>query len=227
MISSNRAVTLCGRRLSGRQHICAFVDSRDEQYQILNPFFREGIEAGEEVVTIVEPSFQGEHLERMRAGGLAVDAAVAAGQLKLLASDETYLKDRVFVVERMYSLLEEALRNATRSARRAVRAYGDMDWVLRNLPTTDELMAYEARVNLLTPQYDCTLLCVYDMNRCSGRMVADILATHSHVILDGNVQENPYFVEPLAYLKRVALRRKYPAPIQKSLEESRRVDGFG
>jgi hypothetical protein len=66
MILSNRAVTLCGQRLSGRQHICAFVDSRDEQYQILNPFFREGIEAGDEVVTIVESGFQGEHLQRMR-----------------------------------------------------------------------------------------------------------------------------------------------------------------
>jgi hypothetical protein len=117
----------------------------------------------------------------------------------------------------MYTLLEEALRNAARGPRGWVRAYGDMDWVLRNLPTTDELMAYEARVNLLTPQYDCTLLCAYDINRCSGRVVADILATHSHVILDGKLQENPYFVEPLAYLKRVALRRKYPAPIQKSV----------
>ncbi len=215
MISSNRAVTLCGTRLSGCQHVCAFVDSRDEQYRILNPFFQEGIEAGEEIVTIVETGFQAEHLQRMRAGGVAVDAAIAAGQLKLLTSNETYLKDRVFVVERMYTLLEEALRNAAQGPRGAVRAYGDMDWVLRNLTTTDELMAYEARVNLLTPQYECTLLCVYDINQCSGQLVADILATHSHVILGGKVQENPYFVEPLAYLKRV-LRRKYPAPIQKS-----------
>jgi hypothetical protein len=221
MTPPNRAITLCGQRLSGRQHICAFVDSTDQQYQILNPFFQEGIDAGEEVVTIVESGFHGEHLQRMRAGGVAVDPAIAAGQLKLLASDETYLRDRVFVVERMYALLEEALRNAGQGSRRPVRAYGDMDWVLRNLPTTDELMTYEARVNLLTPQYDCTLLCAYDVNQCSGRVVADILATHSHVILDGQVQENPYFVEPLAYLKKVALRRKDPAPIRRSSEAER------
>jgi hypothetical protein len=181
---------------------------------VLNPFFREGIETGEELVTIVESGFHAEHLRRMRAGGVAVDAAIATGQLKLLASDETYLRDRVFVVERMYALLEKTLRTAERGPRGRVRAYGDMQWVLQNLPTTDELMMYEARVNLLTPRYDCTLLCVYDLNQCSGRVVADILATHSHVILAGEVQENPYFVEPLAYLNRVALRRKQPAPIR-------------
>jgi hypothetical protein len=114
MPSSARAVTLCGQRLSGRQHICAFVDSTDEQYQLLNPFFREGIETGEELVTIVESGFHAEHLRRMRAGGVAVDAAIATGPLKLLASDETYLRDRVFVVERMYALLEETLRTAER-----------------------------------------------------------------------------------------------------------------
>lgn len=226
MISSNRIVTLCGHRLSGPQHVCAFYDSRDEQYRILNPFLKEGLEAGEDVVTIVESGFHREHLQRMRAGGLAVDAAIAAGQLKLLASDETYLKDRVFVAERMCALLEEALRDAARDARAGVRAYGDMDWVLRSLPTTDDLMAYEARVNLLAPQYDCTLLCMYDMNRCSGRVVADLLATHSHVILDGKIHENPYFAEPLAYLKKVALRRRQPAPILRSSPESRKVSGL-
>jgi hypothetical protein len=159
MTPLNGAVTLCGKRLPGSQHICAFVDSTDEQYQILNPFFREGIDAGEEIVTIVESEFHDEHLRRMRAGGVGVEAAITTGQLKLLASETTYLSDGVFVIERMHALLEEALRNAGGGPRARVRAYGDMEWVMRNLPTTDDLMMYEARVNQLTPRYDCTLLC--------------------------------------------------------------------
>jgi hypothetical protein len=214
MASANCAVTLCGRRLPGRQHVCAFVDSTDEQYRILNPFFREGIDAGEEVVTIVESEFHREHLQRMRAGGVAADEALAKGQLKLLASEDTYLKDGVFVIERMHGLLEDALRDAERGPRGRVRAYGDMEWVLRSLPTSDDLMMYEARVNQLIPRYDCTLLCVYDVNQCSGRAMADILATHPYVILGGELQENPYYVEPEVYLHKIALRRPHPAPIK-------------
>jgi hypothetical protein len=214
MTLPNRAVTLCGQCLSGRQHICAFVDSTDEQYRILNPFFREGIDAGEEVVTIVESEFHGEHLRRMRAGGVGVDAAVATGQLKLLASEVTYLNDGVFVIERMHALLEESLRNAVRGPRGRVRAYGDMEWVMRNLPTSDDVMMYEARVNQLTLRYDCTLLCVYDLNQCSGQAVADLLATHPYVVLGGRLQENPYYLEPEVFLRRVSLRRAGPSPIR-------------
>jgi hypothetical protein len=130
MIQPIRSVTLCGQQLSGPQHICAFFDSRDEQYEILNPYFREGLDNGEEVVTIVESAFHDEHLRRMRAGGVAVDAT-AEGQLKLLASEGTYARDGVFVVERMYALLEETLRNAQRGPYGRVR--------------TCELMMYEAQ----------------------------------------------------------------------------------
>lgn len=208
-----RGVTLCGHRVPCR-HVCAFVSSMDEQYRILNPYFHEGIESGEEVLTIVESGFHGEHLERMRNGGVAVDPALESEQLRVVASEDTYLLGGMFVVDRMYMLLEEQLRNAAKGPRGRLRVYGDAVWILRNLQTTDELMAYEAKVNLLASQYDCTLLCVYDINECSGQVVADALATHSHVILGERVHENPFFVEPLEFLKSVALRRPRPAPIQ-------------
>lgn len=208
MVTTARPVTLCGHRLSGVQHICAFFDSREEQYDALNPYFQEGLENGEEVVTIVESEFHGEHLRRMREGGVEVDRAAASGQLKLLSSEETYMKDGVFVVDRMCELLEDALRKAQLGPYGRIRTCGDMEWALRNLPGSEDLMAYEARVNLLAPRYDCTLLCVYDANRFSGRAVADVLATHSHVVLGGRVVENPYFVEPVSYLKTLIQRRR-------------------
>ena len=50
---------------------------------------------------------------------------------------------------------------------------------------SDELMAHEANVNLLASRHPCTLLCVYDINQCSGQVSADALTTHSHLILVG------------------------------------------
>lgn len=208
-----RPVSLCGHAVPCR-HLCAFVSSRDEQYRILNPYFQEGLAWGDEVVTIVESDYHAEHLRRMREGSVAVDEGLASGQLRVLASEDTYLRDGIFVVERMCALLEEQLRNATQGPRGRIRVYGDALWVLRNLHTTDELMAYEAKVNLMAAEYDCTLLCVYDINHCSGQVVADALATHSHVVLGERVHENPYYVEPLEFLKTVALRRPHPARIR-------------
>jgi hypothetical protein len=207
MQESVRTATLCGQALHGLQHVCAFFDSRDEQYEILNPYFREGLECGDEVVTIVESSFHDEHVQRMSAGGISVGEAREAGQLKVLASEESYLKDRVFVVERMYLMLEEVLRSASQGPFGSVRTMGDMEWALHNLPGTDDLMVYEARVNQLAVHHDCTLLCAYDINRFSGRVIGDVLATHSHVIINGKLHENPYYVDPVTYLHKLALRR--------------------
>ena len=82
-----------------------------------------------------------------------------------------------------------------------------MEWALKNCDGTEELIVYEARVNELAPLHDCTLLCAYDITRFSGRVIADVLATHSHVLLNGQVHENPMYIEPLVYLKKLALRR--------------------
>jgi hypothetical protein len=212
MPSRQRTISLCGESLQGLQHVCAFFDSRDEQYDILNPYFREGLDTGDEVVTIVESSFHDEHMQRMAGGGVPVGASMESGQLQVLASEESYLKDNVFVVERMYSMLEEVLRNASSGPYGSVRTMGDMEWALKNLPGTDELMMYEARVNLLAAHHDCTLLCAYDVNRFSGRVITDVLATHSHVIINGQLHTNPYYVDPVTYLGKLALRKRPESP---------------
>jgi hypothetical protein len=191
--------TVCGHRLDDATHICAFFDSSKEEYACIVPYFAEGLEQGEQVVTIRDNAHHGEHLDRLRQGELAVDDAVAAGQLKVMASEDTYLKDECFEVERMFSMLMEALESGEKDFKR-VRTCGEMSWALRNLAGTDQLMEYEARVNQLLSKHDCTLMCVYDVNRFSGRVLLDALSTHPHVIVNGKLVKNQYFVEPMEYL---------------------------
>jgi hypothetical protein len=213
MPRSPRRVTLCGHALDDVRHVCAFFDSVDEQYEALNPYFSEGLAQREEVLTIVESDRHDDHVRRMEAGGVPTDTALASGQLKVLASDDTYLKDGIFVADRMFDTLQRALEDSRRGPNAGIRTCGDMEWALKNLPGTDELMQYESRVNLLTSEYDCTLLCVYDLNRFSGRAVADVLATHSHVILGGRMYENPYFTDVPTFLQLFALRRASMVPL--------------
>ncbi|HET7655510.1 MAG TPA: MEDS domain-containing protein [Luteimonas sp.] len=192
-----------------------FTESEEERYRILNPFIAEGIETGEEILTIVDAPSRGEHARQMKAGGVPVDDAVASGQMRILASEDTYGRDGTFAAERMHALLEEVLEEASRGQWGRLRITGDANWILRTMQGGDELMAYEAKVNLLAPHYECTLLCVYDINECSGQVIADALATHSHVILGGRLHRNPHYVEPLEFLKKVALRRKRASPVAK------------
>lgn len=48
----------------------------------------------------------------------------------------------------------------------------------------------------------------YDINQISGRAVADILATHSHVLMNGKIHKNPNFVPPFEYLQQLIRKPK-------------------
>jgi len=112
-----------------------------------------------------------------------VDEKLSSCQLKMLSASQTYVQDGVFVAEGVLDLFKQSLSDGERGSYRRVRACGDMEWALLNLPGTEELMEYEARVNVLAQQHDCTLMCTYHVNRFSGRLITEVLATHSHVLL--------------------------------------------
>jgi hypothetical protein len=107
-------------------------------------------------------------------------------------------------------MLEDVLKAAESSPFKRVRTCGDMSWALREMPGTDELMEYESRVNVFTQKHDCTLMCVYDVNKFSGRAVMDVLATHPMVVMGDRIYENPYYVEPAQYLRTLLHRGSSP-----------------
>lgn len=201
-------LTICGETLHAPIHICAFFDSRDEQYEVILPYITEGLERREKVINILESAGHGEHRECLAQAGIAVEEKTASGQLDILASEETYLKGGSFAAEKMLKLLEDALIEANNEGYASVRACGEMVWALKNLPGTDELIEYEARLNFLTPKHSCSLICMYDISRFSGRVLTDVLATHSHVIMNGKIHQNPYYIEPLKFLPSLQRRRQ-------------------
>ncbi|QJR12141.1 hypothetical protein DSM104443_03225 [Usitatibacter rugosus] len=212
-----RPVSVCGERIPYATHICAFFESEAQEYDCLVPYFTEGLEQDEQVVTIRDAARLNEHKrgleDRMQ---ISLDDCIQREQLRVLASEETYLRDGFFGNERMGLMLEEVLKAAEASPYKRVRTCGDMTWALREMPGTDELMEYESRVNVFTREHDCTLMCVYDVNKFSGRAVMDVLATHPMVVMGDRLYENPYYVEPTEYLR--TLLKRGSAPLAKAVE---------
>jgi hypothetical protein len=190
-----RPVRLCGEQIGRPGHICAFFNSREEEYDTLLPYFRDGIEAGDQIVNVLDAERLSDHRERLSAAGLPGDDRIA-----IASSEDTYLSGGAFDMERMVGFVRDHLAMAAIEGRR-IRTAGWMDWIQRNAPGTERVLEYEARMNLLVPDFDCTFLCVYDLAKFDARMLIDILATHPYVILRGRVRKNSFYVPPLVYLK--------------------------
>lgn len=201
-------VTICGEVLYAPIHVCAFFDSRDDQYNVILPFINEGLERQEKVINILEKACHHDHCQRLSEGGVSLKEKATSRQLDILASEDTYLKGGSFGAEKMLLLLEDALIEAQDEGFSSVRACGEMVWALKDVPGTDELIEYEARLNFLTPKHSCSLICMYDVSKFSGRVLADVLATHSHVIMNNRIHKNPYYIEPLEFLPTLQRRRQ-------------------
>lgn len=209
--------TVLGYPLPPSVHMCAFFDSDDQEHECLVPYFAEGLARNEQVVSIRDACVCKAHVARLReAKAFPVDEAIATNRLRVLASEETYLHSGVFEVDRMFRMIAQTLQEATRSGFKRVRTCGDMSWALRDMPGTDELMQYESRVNQLTKEHDCTLMCTYDTNRFSGRAIMDVLATHPFTLVGDRIYENPYYVPPEQFM--TTLLRRGSAPLARIAE---------
>ncbi len=192
-----KSIRLCGQEIDQPGHICAFFASRDEEYETLIPYLKEGVEAGEEVLNVLDAARLADHRDRLEAAGIPTDNGV-----RISSSEDTYLAGGHFDMARMVDFVRDQLAHAATRGR-CVRTAGWMQWMQRAAPGTEHVMEYEARMNLLVPTFDCTFMCVYDLPRLHGETVVDIMATHPYVILRGQIRQNPFFVPPEIYLREL------------------------
>src|SRR3546814_814439 len=78
--------------LNADGHVCGLFHSEDEQYSVLMPFIKEGLDNGERAWHVIDPARRDEHVRRLGEAGIDVGAAEARGQFVLLDWSQTYLQ---------------------------------------------------------------------------------------------------------------------------------------
>ena len=108
-------------------------------------------------------------------------------------SETTYLRDGDDVLPSLLAFLRQTLADA-KTHEHCVRTWGEMNWVGRGEVPIQEVLAYEAHVSELTTDFECTLICVYDLAHTPSSIMSDVLATHPYAIVKGGLRPNPYYV---------------------------------
>ncbi len=206
-----KQVSLCGAVLDRHRHICAFFNSREEEYRILLPFIQEGLEQGEKAFHIVDARHRPERLRRMEEAGVDLAEAERQGKIEVRVWEEAYLQGGQFDQDAMLALIEEVLQSGKAANHGLTRLWANMEWALEDRPGVDDIVEYESRLNYVLPKYDDAVVCTYDLAKFSATVVMDILRTHPMVIVGGILQENPFFVPPDEFLKELQERRERQA----------------
>jgi hypothetical protein len=205
-MSHPNQVRLAGSVLDRSRHVCAFFHDKEEEYQVLLPFIKEGFDQGDRAFHMVDPWHRAEHLRRLHEAGIDVAEAERKGQLEVRRWEDAQFRDGHFDQNRMLGFLEEALAGGTARGFPMTRLMADMEWALEDRPGLEHFLEFETRVNYLAPKYDDVLCCTYNLARFGASIIMDILRTHPMVIIGGILQENPFFVPPDEFLRELRER---------------------
>ena len=201
MTETKQPVRLAGSVLNRTCHACAFFNSREEEYDVLLPFAKEGYERGEKLFHVVDREHRPERLRRLAEAGIA--RTRAEGQVEVRPWEDAYLRGGRFDKNAMLALIQEALEGGKAGGYGLTRLWANMEWALEELPGVEDLVEYETRLNHVLPKYDDVVVCTYDLNKFGAGVVMDIMRTHPMVIIGGILQENPFFVPPDEFLREL------------------------
>lgn len=152
--SDRREVRLAGVPLGRARHVCALFHDSDEWYEVLLPFIRDGFQAGDKAVHLIDGRRRAEHLERLKQGGIDVAGAERGGQLVVKTWDQAQLRGGRFDQRAMAAFLEGILKEGKAQGYRLTRLIGQVEWALQDLPGVGDLVEFETRLNYILPQYD-------------------------------------------------------------------------
>jgi DcmR-like sensory protein len=150
---TDEPINFAGSPLGKYRHICAFFHSPDEEYRVLLPFIKEGIEQKQKAFHIVDPKRREDHLGRLRSAGIDTVEAEKTGQLQVKRWEEAYLRQGHFDQDAMLALIEEVLQSGPREGFTLTRLVANMEWALEDRPGVNDLVEYETRLNYVLPKY--------------------------------------------------------------------------
>jgi hypothetical protein len=204
---NEQPIRFAGSDLGKNNHICGFFSNREEEYQLLLPFIKDGFARGEKAFHVVNPRLRDDHIQRLESVGIDVEGVEKSGQLELCDWEQAYFPDGRFDQNRMLAMWQEVMGGAVQSGYTRTRLIAHMEWALEDREGARDLIEYEARFNLIHEARD-PVICAYDLRRFTGDVIMDVMRTHPTILVGGVLMENPFFIQPEQFLRDI---REYRA----------------
>jgi hypothetical protein len=212
VIENRKQTTLAGSIVERSCHACAFFHTGDEEHEVMLPFVLEGLQNNERTFHIVDPENRRKRLEVLSKLQYEISSTRSIGQVEVLSWEDTYVRDGRFDQYAMIDLIQTVLKQGSEAGYDQSRLWASMEWALSGLPGVHDIIEYETRLNYVLPRYNGVVVCTYDLNRFSARVVMDIMRTHPMVLIGGILHSNPYFVPPDEFLQELDCREMEAKP---------------
>jgi len=174
-------------------HICALYRGPDERAELLAPYLRAGLRAGDKCLCLINAPDRSIIIDRLLTE-IDNNGRHKSGQLEILPPTDVYLPAGEFSAEQMTGFLIDTMSAAETTGYPRFRAAGDMSWLRHRPPGIDQYLQYESDLNRITRRP--TLMCMYDVDDLDETVLDALLRTHPTVLRHGQTTPNPYYQAP-------------------------------
>ncbi len=178
-------------------HHCFLYESPEEWASFIGIYIRTGLEQGERCMYIFDTHSARQVRDTLKSQGVDVTAAEASGQLLIMHGRKVYTRDGVLAPVHMIRTLRSEMAKTLEEGYPALRVTTETDWVLNYEGQDEIIFQFTAELNSdFLPKNPCLCVCQYDLKQFKGKLINDVLLTHSGVIRDNKVFSNFYYFPP-------------------------------
>ena len=202
MSDSERMISLgfTAERFPAGTHMCYIYNDDTERRDVVSKYVESGLRGHEKVGYFVDLMSPGDMPADPSALGIDLPSDIDARGLSITRTLDTYCPDGTFLPERMLEKLRSMYRSSIAEGYAGARAGGETSWALQGIPGSEQLIEYEARINIVVREHPTTTVCQYNARRFDGGTLFDVLNVHPMMIVRGQVVRNPYYVAPEHFL---------------------------
>lgn len=175
--------------LTLHDHACLTFGAQEDLLDLTAAFVRDGLANGCRVVVLSDVPQVG--LATLGGHELAADAAVAAGQVVVVASADGLVGPSGFSAGRAVGWLRGQLADSRREGYAGIRVALDMSWALQPMTGIEELPVLEEEIAAMVAAAEMSVMCGYDRERFDPVTLALMAPMHSHAVATATYHDDP------------------------------------
>lgn len=163
-------------------HFCQFYTTQKDLLDVLVPYFRAGLENGEQCVWVTSDFLDREEaLAALEQGVPGSGAYLAKGQMEIFPHTDFYLKGGSFDLRRTLDMWKAKHDNALVQGYAGMRVSGNPYWI-DNKKDWDDFADYEAAINDVIGGMRLLVLCTYSLTKCGVVEIMDVVKNHEFAL---------------------------------------------
>ncbi|HET8686797.1 MAG TPA: MEDS domain-containing protein, partial [Methanosarcina sp.] len=163
-------------------HFCQFYQSKEDLMEILIPYFKAGLEYNELCILVTSHSQEvNEAKEALRKTIPDFDVYLENGQIEIIPYIDWYVKESIFISERVLNSWVEKLNEAQKNGYKGVRFSWNTSRLKRG--NLGNFADYEKKVDAITGNHHIIALCTYSFDEHDVTEAIDIAANHQFTLV--------------------------------------------